>query len=381
LNTLPARSFVDYYVSNDISPVHQDISDLARHFDRRSALYRSLGIAPLAVTGRRILEFGPGSGHNALHTVSFEPAYYVLVDANPRGVRETRAMLAAASRATEIVVVESLVEDFTSSEPFDLVLAENLIPFQRDPAAFANAMAAFVSAQGLIVLTCVDSVSHLSEIARRLIAARIAPAGLPLAERVAALRPVFASHAATLDGMSRSLDHWIMDNITQPLVGKTFSIPDALAALGDRFDVFGASPDFVTDWRWYKSLYGERRQFNARTTDAYYANVINFLDYRSEFPPHDPETGRDIATACDAIYAAMQGLESNPGGSLDRIVDQFARLGTLVAPIAPATAASIDELLSILNAPPGSAPQTPAFDSFFGRGTQYLSFVRRPASR
>jgi len=372
-----ARPFVDYYAEHHISPVHQDISDLQRHFERRASLYRLLGLGPLAVRGRRVLEFGPGSGHNALFTARLGPAYYELVDANPRGLAETAATLRGQYGETlSFRVVDSLVEDYRAEEPFDLVLAENLIPFQRHPTAFAQAIARSVAPEGMLVVTCIDAVSHLSEVARRLVARRLASPDLPLAERVTALRPYFAPHLATLGAMSRSLDDWILDNITHPLIGTTFSITDALVALGDQFDIIGSSPSFVTEWRWYKELFGEARAYNARAGVAYAANAINFLDYRVTLPSHDPAIGGEIGTTCDEIYRVMQAIEA--GSAIDP-VPLFARLAGVVRPFSSLTADSIEEIIALLDAP-STPPETPKFASFFGRGTQYVSFVRREVS-
>ena len=77
------HAFVSFYAENRISPVAQDLSDLRRHFQRRESLFRSLGILPLLVQGASVIEFGPGSGHNALYTASLKPATYTLVEGNP----------------------------------------------------------------------------------------------------------------------------------------------------------------------------------------------------------------------------------------------------------------------------------------------------------
>ncbi len=376
------RPFLDYYAANDISPVRQDVSDLQRHFDRRSSLYRSLRIVPGVVRGARVLEFGPGSGHNALYTASLGPQSYTLVDGNPRGVRDTRAALTSMyGPSAPISVVESLVEDFVVETPFDLVLAENLIPFQRDPAAFVRRIASFVAPGGVLVITCVDSVSYLAEIGRRLIAWRLAPPTLALVERVERLRPVFAPHLATLAAMSRPVDDWILDNITHPLVGQPFSIPQALAALDDGFDALGTSPEFALDLRWYKELVGDARQFNARLALAHEANVLNFLDFRRTEPAHDPQIGRDVRACCDRIYAAMQTLEASGSDDLAEVRGLLEELAGRVRSPAPSTAAAIDEIGAILAAPAGPVGAAPALQSFFGRGTQYLSLQRRPAAR
>ena len=51
---------LSYYIENDISPVHQNISNLRNHFDRRSFLYDSLGVNRLMINNSKIFEFGPG---------------------------------------------------------------------------------------------------------------------------------------------------------------------------------------------------------------------------------------------------------------------------------------------------------------------------------
>src|SRR5690606_26053965 len=122
---------IDFYAGNGISPVAQDISDLSRHFRRRDSLYRFLGLPPAFLRGRSVLEFGPGSGHNALFTASLSPARYLLVDGNPKGLADTRRLLAEHRLAEPCEVVPSLFEDFATNERFDLVLAEGLLSFQR----------------------------------------------------------------------------------------------------------------------------------------------------------------------------------------------------------------------------------------------------------
>lgn len=46
------RPYLDYYGEKNIIPVRQDLSDLDRHFRRRAALYRSLGLVPAWLKGK-----------------------------------------------------------------------------------------------------------------------------------------------------------------------------------------------------------------------------------------------------------------------------------------------------------------------------------------
>ena len=87
------RPFVDFYGQHRISPVTQDISDLTGHFERRESLYRHVGIVPGLISGKSVIEFGPGSGYNSIYTSSLKPRRYVLVDGNPTGLETTRSLL------------------------------------------------------------------------------------------------------------------------------------------------------------------------------------------------------------------------------------------------------------------------------------------------
>jgi SAM-dependent methyltransferase len=374
------RPFVDYYGEHDISPVAQDIEDLKRHFERRASLYRSLRIPPLYVQGRDVIEFGPGSGYNSIHTEHLGPRRYVLVDANPRGIEETTALLKRTyPGASNYEVIPSLIEEFDSPERFDLVLAEALVPFQRDPAAFIRHISRWAKPGGILVLTCADAPTILGEVGRRLIAYRIAGRGLPEHERVKALVPIFEPHLRTLTSMSRPVEDWIYDNVLIPFVGRTFGIDEAIEALGADFDVYGSSPEFAVDLRWYKQIYGNQRAFNERWTDAYFENMLNFLDCRVTVPAHDAALGREIAERCRRLYETMQAIEASAGQREASEASPLIREIVRLAEGSPQTARALNELAGVLEAEPLGNPNghLNEFVSYFGRGMQYLSFIRR----
>lgn len=374
-----ARPFVDFYRDNAISPVSQDIVDLGRHFERRSSLYRTMGIPSHLLGGRDIIEFGPGSGHNALYTASLEPHSYTLVDGNPYGLTEARRLFAEHVPTCNVQFVESLIEEYDGNVA-DFVICEGTIPFQRDPGALARRVASFVRPGGLVTLTTVDSVSYLAEGLRRLACECIAPASVPPAERLELLRPLLALHLGTLAAMSRPLDDWIWDNILQPMVHGTFSIPAAIEALGDDFDFYGASPAFVTDWRWYKELYGPARDFNARAADAYRRNIVNFLDWRTgPLRPLEAGVGETIISACDEIVEIVLGRADEPAPErAARVVKPLRTLRELVAPISAVTADAIAEAAAMFETGRFERFGEPtAFMSFFGRAQQHVTFARR----
>ena len=81
------RAFLDYYEEYKIIPVNQNITDIKKHFRRRNALYRILGIPRGFVKDKSVIEFGPGPGDMALHTQSLEPKIYYLVDGNSTSIK------------------------------------------------------------------------------------------------------------------------------------------------------------------------------------------------------------------------------------------------------------------------------------------------------
>ena len=372
------RPFVDYYRNADISPVHQDISNLALHFERRASLYRTLGILPRVVQNADIAEFGPGSGHNALYTASLKPHSYTLIDANPRGLRESRELLAQHHPALPVTFVESLVEDYRAPGRYDVVIAEGLIPGQHDPGAFARHIGETVKPGGVLLVTTISPVSFTGDLLRKLIAHRVAPLSLPLMDRVAILRGVLGPHLATLRGMSRPVDDYILDNITHPFSGKMFSIADAIDGLGGDFEFYGSSPDFAQDWRWYKTLVGEGREFNRHARAQYYGAVLNFLDYRFTFDRHEPEFGERIEELCQALYAATQALDFGEQVGRTAMLDGVEELAAHVEARAPETARALREVLGYLRQPAGGPPpQLGDFETYFGRGMQYVAFTRK----
>ena len=93
-----------------------------------------------------------------------------------------------------------MVEDFDTEERFDVVLCEGVIPLQLNPKAFLRHVAGFAAPGGVVVITCMDTVSQLSEIMRRVIGTLLVHPDAPISEKLDILRPVFEPHLNTLKG-------------------------------------------------------------------------------------------------------------------------------------------------------------------------------------
>ncbi|MEK6239013.1 MAG: methyltransferase domain-containing protein [Planctomycetales bacterium] len=376
-------SLVEFYKLHEISPVSQDVSDLRKHFQRRQALYHHLGVAPAAVQGRKVLEIGPGSGHNSLFTASLGPSAYVLVEGNPQGVKDVGELFSHHPQWTDGLRVENaLLEDFESDEKFDLVILEGALGLlgTQAPEEFLAQAARFTAPGGMLVITCVDAASQFAETTRRLFAQMLIHPDQSLEDKLRVLLPIFQPHLARLEGMSRPPSDWIVDNLINPAaVGKTFSIPDALESLSGEFTIWSSSPRFLTDWRWYKKIVGEDAGFNEAALRSYWSNLHSFLDHQRVLPPRDEAENVALLTACSEVRARVVEYER------DRDEKHVAEIASLLGDVVRLTEAVHAELAEAFQEAKTLLEQRPIdrqglaacnFGGLFGRGQQYLSFVR-----
>lgn len=378
----PPPSLVEFYRLHGISPVRQDIADLAGHFSRRDSLYRFLGIPPAFVAGLNVVEFGPGSGHNALFTASLQPAHYTLVDGNPRGVEETRALLETHGfLSPNIEIVQSDFETYRNAgRQFDLVLAEGCLNFQADPVALLQKIASVTRPGGVLVVTAVTPVSIVAELTRRLIRDSLVASDAPPEVQLPILRPVFGTHLAALPGVTRPLDDWLLDQIVKPIWNtRTLAFPDILNALGDDFEVHGGSPRFSTDFRWYKRLDGPERGFNALALACYRARLAALLDYRFEPEVMPPPRSAALDTACEALWRHTCMVEGPEQAPVAPAGDLLVQIASLVEGILPVTADALREGAGVLLGRHDPHRLT-LFPALWGRGQQYVSLIRRSSS-
>lgn len=382
------QPYIDFYGEHSISPVSQDIYDenLIKHFQRRDALYRHLGIVPSLLKGKAVLEFGPGSGHNALFTNKQKPGRYVLVDANKTGLEASKKNLAEVTGIENVEFVYSLIEEYQTDERFDLVLCEALIAFQIDPVSFVQAPSKFVKENGTFVITCTDSVAVLSDWMKRLYGAILVEGEKDLEARLVILRKHFESHLSSLKGMSRPIDDWLLDNVIQCLdhdIGRgLFSIDEAITALDADFEAYQSSPNYVSDWRWYKDIHGEQKSYNDRFKEQYIQNIHSSLDYRSAFQPRDTEDNLKLLSLCNKVFDLIHSMLKHKLVSDNEMVTQLKDALTMlteeVASFNPEAAAALNDFNGFLSqVKDPQSYQFTDFIPFWGRGTQYLSLIKK----
>ena len=116
---------LEYYIKEGISPVHYDLTDLKKHFEIRSSLYRLLGIIPNFFEKKDILEVAPGSGHNSIFTATLLPKTYDLVEPNPKGCEDILKIFKDFSlKHTKPKLHERSLENFKTNKLYDIVITE-----------------------------------------------------------------------------------------------------------------------------------------------------------------------------------------------------------------------------------------------------------------
>lgn len=377
---------LEYYKQHGINPVHYEMGDLGRHFDRRGSLYRTLGVTPLAVRGARVLEVAPGTGQNSLYVASLRPGEFTLVEPNPVAIADIRALYATPGSApASPTVVESTFQDFNPDRPFDLVICENWLGHSDQERQCLRKLGRLVAELGLLVVTTVSPVGVLPNVLRKALTCRLDDPCAPFAARTAVLAEAFGPHLRTIPAMTRSVTDWVQDNVMNPAYfGILLTIPMVLDDLGPNFDVLSSSPRFAADWRWFKALCGADREFNRHFLGEYHTQLHNFLDHRTTLPPRDKAKNVELEAAAWAVSERVRELEragrSEPG-VLDAVTAAVTRVRSALGDLNPEWIAALDEFQSAFRDPnltPAAVAKMPHFAGLFGRETVYVSLEKRP---
>jgi hypothetical protein len=379
------KSFVDYYNIHNIIPVGQDLRDLDEFIFRRNYLYTRLGAPLRQFHNRRVIEFGPGGGFNAVATSINQPELYVFVDASRASLLElTEKKANGRFQARNIEIIESNIFDYSDERKFDYAIVEGAISGQAEPARMLRHVSSFVDQGGILITTTTSAASILSEICRRLLRVKISSENGSFEAKIGCASKLFDSHLRTLGASTRSTDDWVMDVIFHDWHhGKyVFTLIDSAEALRDEFDFYQSLPSFVTDDRWYKKVVRGSLGSNELLAQQYPALAGFLIDYRiplSTVMKIRIELGLVESLSRLACEAHDEILESESYDNLDeffRIILELKKL--LPVEFALTTAAIDDFVASLPRFIDGS--ETVEFRDFkrwWGRGQQYASFIRK----
>lgn len=391
-------NFLEFYRKHNISPVSQSLKDIELHFQRRIGLYRTLGLPPSHFKGLEVLEVAPGSGHNSIVTATFGARSYDLVEPNLAGFNEMLSLFDKYQvKDSSIRFFNNRLEEFAEKKTYDIVLCEGLIPGLSNQDLFIDNLSNKVRSGGILVVTCADAVSVFFESLRRYLARiLVAQSGIEFATKggvaqiVHYLSKIFESHLMFLTGISRPVEDWVWDNLLNPAAASLaasneFSIEKCLEVLGDRFYFFGSSPTFMADWRWYKTLPGDPREFNEPFLKSFSLQRHNLLNHQ-EIGFSDASAGERLYHCCKTFASYVEKRDPlSPGyfdaeicrKELNPVVDVLKILSDCGL---KDSVAAISEFVYLFNG--GRLPTTQsisemkAFRGAFGKGQQYVSLVR-----
>lgn len=376
---------LEYYLQHGLNPVCYDMANPAWHFQRRASLYRSLGVHPLTVRGARVLEVAAGTGQNSLYLASLRPRHFTLVEPNPLGVRDIKALYGRPEFAAwRPELFEGKFEDFQPRESYDLAVCENWLGQGAADQALLRKLGGLVAPGGLLVVTAVAPVGILPNVLRKLLAVRLGCWERCFEDATHVLVEAFGPHLATMAGMTRTVTDWVHDNLLNPhYFNICLTVPMVAEHLGRSFSFVGASPSFAVDWRWFKTLYGDARDFNGHFLAEYLSNCHNFLDYRRVLPPGDLECNRALeAAAWQLIEAAAEAdraariAGSCPATADDLVLSRLRDVAARVEAYVKEDAVPLREFEEIYRLPrvgPEQVAGMRAFAGLFGRETVYVA--------
>ena len=368
-----ARPFLDFYEKHSVIPTKLEIIDQDKFFRQRDFLFETLGIPTHFLRGSKFLELGPGTGQKASHLLSLDPALYTAIDNNYASINATREVIAKSEFTGSSKVINSDFLDFVDTEKYDLVIAELVVPTQNDPLVLLNKLSTFLVPGGVLIFTCMDPISLLSETLRSAIVKSLQLTDNNLQGSAARIVAFFEQDLNLLHGMNRKRTDWAIDQMIKPPVGPILDLPSALDSLANVAVFHGSSPRFTEDFRWYKSPEISEVNLTKMAIVNYWKKCHNFLDFRTFSPEVAPKDNKLLFKLSEEIYSAVHEGTWCPN-SREIVESRCREIQKLISAKCQLTSASLESFLSYWHS--GEIDRLQDFRPWWGRGTQYVSVIK-----
>jgi len=372
------RSFIDFYNKHSIIPVFQTIADQKAFIAKRIYLLNSLGVPSLLLPHISFCEFGPGTGQNTSALISEGLNDLTLVEGSESAISLLhRLREESRDNVDRFEIFFSTFSDFSPTRSYDIVWAEGCIPHQFDPVEVASKISSHVARNGLLVISTISGLSHLSETLRRIISSIYLDKPHPDFDDLDSLIELFEPDLCLLPSRSRPVRDWVLDVIIQPLhYSKLFSQVDALNSLGDSFLYYHSLPSFLSPYYWYKEY--SPASCSSILMRRYYETNMCLVSNELIATIHsssDGETAELLGSKLwDLASSYQQGL-----AQLDDILFILQELTKTYDADFSGFASRLEAICAFL-ARFSSCKDEPvplAMQGFWGRGQQYISLVRR----
>ncbi|WP_373071982.1 class I SAM-dependent methyltransferase [Sulfurimonas sp.] len=366
------NEYLSFYEKYKISPVVQDIDNFKEHVRRRNNLYRQLGASHLIFKDKDILEIGPGGGYNALVTYSYGPKTYTLIEPSTQGYHELKNNFKNLDK--NVFIFNEMLEEFKAIKQYDIIICEGLIPGLSSKEQFIKIIQSLLKPNGIFIMTTSDQVSVFFEIIRKYMANVLIKDIEDIDEKVKILVDSFSSHLDTLKGMTRSYSDWCLDNLVgDAILEHTLSINDAIELLKNNY-ILGISPNIFNNYSWYKQLPTNTFEYNQVFQEQMLEKWHNFIDYRFIQKDRDYKSNIELSKYCLELIKAIKNSDDKI-----KIVDILEKIKiNLKSDIEKETLLAIEEAIEVINdsITPTKIKNMKFFNSAFGRGQAYISFVK-----
>jgi 2-polyprenyl-3-methyl-5-hydroxy-6-metoxy-1,4-benzoquinol methylase len=385
ISNIDKIAYIEFYNKHNIIPVSQDLTKIDEFVYKRNFLYTSLGIPLQQFYGKNVLELGPGGGYNAVATSLYSPELYVFVDASTASIeilneKKSKKLFNAKS----IEIIESNIFDYKDNRLFDVVIIEAAVPSQSKPVEMIQHAGSFVKPGGVLISTTTSAASVLSEICRRLFRIKLFENKSSFPEQVEIAANVFTSHLKSLGQSTRPATDWVADMIVHDWHKSRyiFSLPESVSALREDFDFYNSMPKFFVDDRWHKSSNSILSATNDAILSQYRNCSMGFIDHRVPFvcAMRAGELNDDINKICMSLAEIHnEMLSKNSYSNLSNFIDLMAELERKLPHEYELTKKSVMDFIEMfprfvdgeLNV------KFTEFGSWWGRGQQYVSYIKK----
>ena len=289
---MKTREYLGYYKKNKIIPAVSS-NEIKQSIlkQQRFSFFFKVGIAPNNFTNKEVLELCPGTGVNSLYLLKFTKIKHItLVDNNPSSIKELTKNLKNFNNKT---ILNEDIKKIRLKKKYDYVIIENALLGFDNPGKIFNKIYNFLKPGGCLIFTISDEVGLFSEKMRFLYSQIIIQKNnlnkKSYKEKVKFLAKIFKSHLDKLQAKTRTPEKWVQDMMLHYHMiqkDKYFSLLDLYKIIKTKKIIIkGQSPDFTTDFQWYKKL--KIQKYNQNIIKSYKKERINFLDFEQKFNSKD----------------------------------------------------------------------------------------------
>ena len=300
------KSHLQFYLENKISPVSQNFKKNI-HFQRRSSLYKYLGLTKEYFENKSILEVGPAEGHNSTFLAHLNPKELLLLEPNPYAHNNIRKIFKKINVSDKrLKIVKTTLEKFKTKKVFDIVICEAWLGINSHERKLMKKLSKFVKKGGILIVTAASPIGFFSNILRRILGNLVTKNVNNLDKKTSILVKAFSSHLKTLKNMSCPHKDWVQDS----LIGSGFlsmhPTPKMIFKdVGEKFDFFNSYPTFNSDWRWYKDLHGGKENAKKNFLKNYFKQCHNFIDYRHVYKEANPKLNSNLEKKVSALMQIL----------------------------------------------------------------------------